>query len=127
MSFRSSGSRGRSLDPLPAPVLKYPQEIKQFGFNETKLSIFYFHGILKNNEIKRQSEPHPFIHMNPLSRNPGFAPASMLTDANSTKILCIDSKALQFVFRRYLNVSFSVVWSLTTKRGPVWGYFNVLP
>ena len=31
-------------------------------------------GYLREMRSKQQSEPHIFIHMNPLSRNPGSAP-----------------------------------------------------
>ena len=35
---------------------------------------FHFHGVFKKNEIKLAKRPHIFIHMNPLSRNPGSTP-----------------------------------------------------
>ena len=47
------------------PVFKHPNKMKSFGLNETKL--FHFHQIFKKKEI----QTHTFIHMNPLSRNPG--------------------------------------------------------
>ena len=34
-----------------------------------------FMGYLRKMRLNQESEPHPFIHMNPLSRNPGTAPA----------------------------------------------------
>ena len=40
--------------------------------SENKL--YHFHGIYKKNDIKsRRRTPNAFIHMNPLSRNPGSA------------------------------------------------------
>ena len=56
-------------------------KMKSFGLSETKL--FHFHGMFKKNEIKSAKHPpppthtHTFIHMNPLSRNPGSAPGKV--------------------------------------------------
>ena len=41
--------------------------MKSFGLSETKL--FHFHGIFKKKKISTPTRT--FIHMNPLSRNPG--------------------------------------------------------
>ena len=67
------GVQGVCFSPpsLPPFFIEISYESERFGRNETKL--FQFHGIFKKNEIK--ANPHPFIHMNPLSRNPGVAPA----------------------------------------------------
>ena len=70
------GGSGGSLEHPPCtqpPIFKYPMKIKLFGLSETKL--FHFHGIFKKNKIKSAKlTPHTFMHMNPLSRNPGSAP-----------------------------------------------------
>ena len=52
----SGGGGGFALIPLPAPLFRYPMKMKYFGLNETKL--FHFHGIFKQNEIKRAKRTH---------------------------------------------------------------------
>ena len=58
------GIQGVRSNPLPPHLFKYPIKMKEF----------LFHGIIKKNEI---NSPPFFIHMNPISRNPGSAPVHM--------------------------------------------------
>ena len=73
--------------------------MKSFGLSETKL--FHFHGIFKKNEIKsaKPTTTVTFIHMNPLSRNPG----SPLT-AQHNNIIIIPSISL--IISLFLVISF---------------------
>ena len=58
--------------PSPPRGLKNTMKMKLFGLNETKL--FHFHGIFKKIVIRLVKRPHAFIHLSPLSRNPGSTP-----------------------------------------------------
>ena len=85
--------RGFTRNPLPIPHFRYPVKMKWLGLSETKwfhfhglsvfsclseTKLFHYHGIYKKNEKEiQQSEAHPFIHMNPFSRNPGSATATV--------------------------------------------------
>ena len=55
--FNNGGSRGGSGGPL-----------------ETRSNYFIFMGYFSKMRSNQQSEHLPLIHMNPISRNPGFAP-----------------------------------------------------
>ena len=50
-------------------IFKFPMKMKSFGLSETKFIVY-----LIRIRLNQQSEPHTFIHMNLLSRNPGSAP-----------------------------------------------------
>ena len=51
-------------------------KMESLGLSETKL--FHFHEIFEKNEIKSPKRTHQaFIHMNPLSRNPGSTPGPL--------------------------------------------------
>ena len=68
------GSRGSLDPPSPSPFFKYPMKMKKFGLNETKL--FHFHGKFMKNQIELAKKTlYTFLHIKPLSRDPGNAPA----------------------------------------------------
>ena len=64
--------------------------MKSFGLSETKL--FYFHWIFKKNEIK-SAHPRTFIHMNPLSRNPGSVTVVLATCSHVYLLACMQQCA----------------------------------
>ena len=107
----SGGPRGgqearSNPSPPPPPVFKYPMKKKLFGLTETNL--FHFHGILNKSKAKL----HTFIHMNPLSKNPGSSPAFMHC-----------SNALWFFFREWIWCEIAVteewlLWSLQKPQNP---------
>ena len=39
-------------------------------------------GYSRKMRLNQQSDPHPFMHMNPLSRNPGTAPAMLIMQSS---------------------------------------------
>ena len=67
----SGGSRGVQ-NPLSPPVFKYP--IKWNNLVSVRPNYWNFMGYSRKKRWNQQSEPQTFIHMNPLSRNPGSAP-----------------------------------------------------
>ena len=63
--------------------------MKSFGLSETKL--FYFHWIFKNKE--NSTPTRTFIHMNPLSRNPGSVSVVLAACSHVYLLACMQQCA----------------------------------
>ena len=62
--------------------------MKSFGLSETKL--FHFHGIFKKKRAKiSKANPLTFIHMNPLSRNPGSITVVLAACSHVYQLACM--------------------------------------
>ena len=66
-------------------------KMKSFGLRETKL--FYFHWIFKKKEIKISTPTRTFIHMNPLSRNPGSVTVVLAACSHVHLLACMQQCA----------------------------------
>ena len=75
------GRRGFARIPLSVPRFQISYETK----------LFHFHGILRKMREISKANPHTFIHINPLSRNPGhWLKSDILTPSFSTLDLIPD-------------------------------------
>ena len=81
--------------PSPLPVFIYP--IKSNNLVSARPNYFIFMGYLRKKNSK--ANPHIFIHMNPLSRNPGSAPGT----------LCILGEKMWTVYSRKGSIMF-LIW-----------------
>ena len=65
--------------------------MKSFGLSETKL--FYFHWIFKKKRDKISTPTRTFIHMNPLSRNPGSVTVVLVACSHVYLLACMQQCA----------------------------------
>ena len=95
-----------NLNPLPAPCffISYENEII---WSQTKIMRYS-----RKMRPNQQSEPHTFIYMNPLSINPGSAPALSYS---------LRTKQRDWSVWYYVPVWLSMTWVFVTH--PVWLVF----